>query len=156
MYELVAAVAVERAAAPVGCRLRTHLVRLLGGAHAVSVGQPLQLDRFAVRLPDIALAPTEGAAPAFILEIIRSDNTAAEVSLPLSEYAKAGVKLAWYVDPERKEVDICPKANPKRKRTLGVDDELDGGAVLPSFAVKVGKLFESRAPAKKPARKGKK
>jgi Uma2 family endonuclease len=78
------------------------------------------------------------------------------MEIKLEEYAKAGVKLVWYVDPERKEVDVYPKGNPKRKKTLGVNDTLDGGDVLPGFAVKVARLFESRAPAKKGGKKSKK
>ena len=62
----------------------------------------------------------------------------------------------WYVDPERKEVDVYPKGNAKRKKTLTVDDTLDGGTLLPGFAVPVSRIFESRAPMKKGAKKGKK
>jgi Uma2 family endonuclease len=90
------------------------------------------------------------------VEVLSPSNTRREMEIKLEEYAKAGVKLVWYVDPERKEVDVYPKGNPKRKKTLGVRDTLDGGNVLPGFAVPVAKLFESRAPAKKGGRKGKK
>ena len=77
------------------------------------------------------------------------------MEIKLEEYAKAGVKLVWYVDPERKEVDVYPKGNPKRKKTLTAADTLDGNTVLPGFSVKVARLFESRAP-KKGGKKGKK
>ena len=89
------------------------------------------------------------------MEVISPSNTQSEMAIKLEEYAKAGVKLVWYVDPERKVVDVYPRGNPKRKRTLGVNDTLEGGDVLPGFEVKVSRLFESRAPAKK-GKKGKK
>ena len=86
--------------------------------------------------------------PDLAVEVISPSNTRREMEIKLAEYAKAGVKLVWYVDPERKEVDVYPKGNPKRKKTLGVTDELDGGVVLPGFTVKVARIFESRAPKK--------
>jgi Uma2 family endonuclease len=92
--------------------------------------------------------------PDLAVEVLSPSNTAREMEIKLEEYAKAGVKLVWYVDPERKEVDVYPKGNPRRKKTLGVRDTLDGGDVLPGFEVPVAKLFESRAPAKK-GKKGK-
>jgi Uma2 family endonuclease len=92
--------------------------------------------------------------PDLAVEVLSPSNTKREMEIKLEEYAKAGVKLVWYVDPERKEVDVYPKGNPKRKKTLGVGDTLDGGGVLPGFAVPVAKLFESRAP--KSGKKGKK
>jgi Uma2 family endonuclease len=70
------------------------------------------------------------------------------MDIKLDEYAKAGVKLVWYVDPDRKEVDVYPKGNPKRKKTLSVNDTLTGGDVLPDFSVPVARIFESRAPKK--------
>jgi Uma2 family endonuclease len=95
-------------------------------------------------------------APDLAVEVLSPGNTPREMEIKLAEYAKAGVKLVWYVDPERKEVDVYPKGNPKQKKTLAVDGTLDGGEVLPGFSLPVAKIFESRAPAKKPGRKGKK
>jgi Uma2 family endonuclease len=95
--------------------------------------------------------------PDLAVEVLSPSNTRREMEIKLDEYAKAGVKLVWYVDPERKEVVVYPKGNLKRKKTLGVNDTLDGGAVLPGFAVVVGRIFESRAPGrgKSKAEKGK-
>jgi hypothetical protein len=53
-------------------------------------------------------------------------------------------------------VEVFPKANPKRKKTVGPSGTLDGGDVLPGFTLPVAKIFEKRAPAKKPTKKGKK
>lgn len=125
-----------------------------------------------VRLPDLSFIrwdsvddPNEIENPAgaflevppdLVVEVLSPSNTRREMEIKLDEYAKAGVKLVWYVDPERKEIDVYPKGNPKRKKTLGVNDTLDGGDILPSFAVPVARIFESRAPVKKGGRKGKK
>jgi Uma2 family endonuclease len=124
-----------------------------------------------VRMPDVSFIrwdsvedpnEIENPAGAFLevppdlaVEVLSPSNTRREMEIKLDEYAKAGVKLVWYVDPERKEVDVYPKGNPKRKKTLGENDTLTGGDVLPGFEVPVARIFESRAP-KKGAKKGKK
>jgi Uma2 family endonuclease len=95
--------------------------------------------------------------PDLVVEVLSPGNTPREMDIKLGEYAKAGVKLVWYVDPDRKEVAVFPKARAKSKVTLGVDATLDGGTVLPGFTVPVAKLFEKRAPAgRKAARPPKK
>jgi hypothetical protein len=43
---------------------------------------------------------------------------------------------------------------PKRKKTVGLGGAFDGD-ILPKFTLPVAKLFENRAPAKKPGKKGK-
>ena len=125
-----------------------------------------------VRLPDVSFIrwdsvddpdEIENPAGAFLeyppdlaVEVLSPSNTRREMEIKLGEYAKAGVKLVWYVDPERKEVDVYPKGNAKRKKTVGVGETLDGGDVLPGFTLPVAQIFEKRAPAKKPGKKGKK
>jgi Uma2 family endonuclease len=95
-------------------------------------------------------------APDLVVEVLSPGNTRREMEIKLSEYAQAGVKLVWYVDPERKEVDVYPKGNAKRKKTMGINDTLDGGNVLPGFTLPVAKIFAKRAPARKPGKKGRK
>ena len=87
--------------------------------------------------------------PDLAVEVLSPSNTRREMEIKLAEYAKAGVKLVWYVDPERKEVDVYPAADAESRRTLTAADTLDGGDVLPGFAVMVERIFESRAPRKK-------
>jgi Uma2 family endonuclease len=125
-----------------------------------------------VRVPDVSFIrwdsvddpdEIENPAGAFLdhppdlaVEILSPSNTRREMEIKLGEYAKAGVILVWYVDPERQEVDVYPKGNAKRKKTVGVTGTLDGSEVLPGFSLPVAKIFEKRAPAKKSAKKGKK
>jgi Uma2 family endonuclease len=94
--------------------------------------------------------------PDLAVEVLSPGNTRGEMEIKLEEYARAGVKLVWYVDPKRKEVDVYPRANPKRKKTVTMAGLLDGGDVLPGFSLPVAKIFEKRAPARKTPRKGKK
>lgn len=94
--------------------------------------------------------------PNLVVEVFSPSNTEREMEIKLGEYARAGVDLVWYVDPERQEVDVYPKGNAKRKTTFGIGETLEGGDVLPGFSIPVAKIFEKRAPAKKPGKKGKK
>lgn len=95
-------------------------------------------------------------APDFVVEILSPSNSTNEMAMKLDEYAKAGVKLVWYVDSERKEVAVFPNAKAAAKRIVGVEGELDGGTVLPGFRLAVKEIFASRAPQKKPKGKGRK
>lgn len=90
--------------------------------------------------------------PDLAVEVFSPGNTPKEMAIKLGEYAKAGVKLVWYVDPAREEVDVYPKARAKAKVTLKVGDTLDGGTLLPGFTVPVSKLFEKRGTGKKGAK----
>lgn len=94
--------------------------------------------------------------PDLVIEVISPGNTRQEMEIKLKEYARSGVQLVWYVDPARKEVDVFPNGNAKRKKTFGLRDTLTGGNILPGFTLPVAKIFEKRAPAKKPGKKGKK
>ncbi len=125
-----------------------------------------------VRMPDVSFirwdsvddpAYLEDPPGAFIdyppdlaVEVFSPGNTPREMAIKLQEYARAGVKLVWYVDPERRDVDVYPKGRTKGKKTFREGDVLDGGAVLPGFALPVADIFKSRAPAKKPGRRGRK
>ena len=150
-----------------GAFLEEHNLGALSGAQG---GMRFNLDL--VRMPDVGfirwdsvedtddIEDPDGAfleyPPDLAVEVLSPGNTAREMAIKLEEYAKAGVKLVWYVDPERQEVEVYPKGKTRGKKTLGINDTLDGGDVLPGFSVPVAKLFEKQAPPKKPTKKGKK
>ncbi len=90
--------------------------------------------------------------PDLVVEVLSEGNTPREMAIKLGEYAAAGVKLVWYVDPDAKTVTVYPKGRERGKKVLGVTDTLDGGKVLPGFTLPVADLFASRAP--KPTKKG--
>jgi Uma2 family endonuclease len=179
LCELVDGILVEKAMGFRADYLATWILILIGrfldenniGAVAGSQG-PIRFKLGLVRMPDVFFirwdsvedpddiedpdGPFLEYPPDLAVEVLSPGNTAKEMAIKLDEYAKAGVRLVWYVDPERKEVDVYPKGNPKRKKTVGVGGVLDGGDVLPGFTLPVAKIFEKRAPAKKPGKKGRK
>ena len=133
---------------------------------------PIRFKLNLVRMPDVSFIrwdsvedPDEienpkGAClevpPDLAVEVFSPGNTVREMKKKLKEYARAGVKLVWYVDPERREVDVYPKGNARRKKTLTVVDTLEGGNVLPGFTLPVAKIFAKRAPAPKSGKNKKK
>ncbi len=90
-------------------------------------------------------------APDLVVEVLSESNTPREMAIKLGEYATAGVKLVWYVDPEAKTVTVYPKGRERGRKVFGESDTLDGGKVLPGFALPVADIFALRTP--KPAKK---
>ncbi|HEX4608964.1 MAG TPA: Uma2 family endonuclease [Urbifossiella sp.] len=170
LVELVGGILVEKAVGFYGDLIGTRLIHILsthldqnnvGATTGAQGGYRFAFDL--MRMPDVAfvrwdsvddtdeIEDPDGAfletAPDLVVEVLSPGNTKKEMAIKLGEYAKAGVRLVWYVDPERKAVDVFPKARAKGKVTVGIDGTLDGGSVLPGFTLPVAKLFEKRAPA---------
>ena len=78
-------------------------------------------------------------APDLAVEVISRDNTREEMDRKLSDYFAAGVRLVWYVYPATREVRVY--ASPEKYVTLGAQDTLDGGDVLPGFQLPLATFF---------------
>ena len=139
----------------IGMFVLKHNLGVIGGAQAL-----LRLRSGLVRLPDVCFTPWsaivdededeafQDAPPALVVEVLSPSNTAKAMARKLEDYADAGVKLAWYVDPRRQEVDVYVAAKLKSKKTLTTADTLSGGKVLPGFTLPVKAIFEDRRPPK--------
>jgi Uma2 family endonuclease len=105
-----------------------------------------------VRIPDVAFAnwdrlpggrhptaPAPAIAPNLAVEVLSHSNTPREMALKRRDYFAAGVELVWELDPTGRTVAVYTSAT--AMRTLTVADALDGGTVLPGFAVVVGDVF---------------
>ena len=112
----------------------------------------VQLMPGVVRAPDVAFTswnrypgrryPTAripAIAPTLAVEVLSHINTLGEMTLKRQDYFASGVELVWEVDPETRTIDVYTSTT--NVRTLTVADTLDGGAVLPGFAVAVGDVF---------------
>jgi Uma2 family endonuclease len=95
--------------------------------------------------PDEAIA---SLAPDLAVEVLSAGNTEAEMSRKLHDYFAAGSRLVWYVDPGERTVRVY--TSPRRSKLLTEEDTLDGGKVLPGFALPIRKWFlrASRKPRK--------
>jgi len=102
------------------------------------------------RAPDVAVIlgdrqrELEGAkvipiVPEIVVEVISPSETARMINRKLKQYFTAGVKEAWLVYPEAREVEIWTGPNPP-------DQALTGAAtlespLLPGFALPLNDLF---------------
>jgi Uma2 family endonuclease len=95
--------------------------------------------------PDEAIA---SLVPDLAVEVLSAGNTEAEMSRNLHDYFAAGCRLVWYVDPGERTVRVY--TSPRRSRLLTEEGTLDGGKVLPGFALPIRKWFlrASRKPRK--------
>jgi Uma2 family endonuclease len=106
-----------------------------------------------VRLPDISFiawdrlpgrktptTPILDLAPNVAVEVLSKGNTKAEMKRKLREYFSAGVLLVWLIDPKTRTVVV--HTSPKASTKLVVGQTLDGGDVLPGFALPLADLFE--------------
>ena len=131
----------------------------VGGAAA-----QIRLAEALIRIPDVSFIRWDSVAdtdeierpakfyldhaPDLAVEVLSPGNTTAEITRKLADYAAAGVKIVWIVNPDAQTVDVFTKAKLKSKKTFAVGDILDGGKVLPGFTLPVATIFAKRAPAK--------
>jgi Uma2 family endonuclease len=106
-----------------------------------------------VRIPDVSFVswnrlggrttpqePIPDLCPDLAIEVISSSNRPAEMVAKLHEYFDAGVLQVWYVYPVTRTVDVFTSAYDVV--TLGLEETLDGGTVLPGFTLPVARIFE--------------
>jgi len=85
------------------------------------------LDKFVPFAPDLAV------------EVLSPSNTAVEMDEKIALYFAAGSRAVWIVNPKRRTVAVY--TSPFDVRILGEGDALDGGDVLPGFALPLARLF---------------
>ncbi|NLF06544.1 MAG: Uma2 family endonuclease, partial [Pirellulaceae bacterium] len=79
------------------------------------------------------------------VEIISRGNTRQEMERKLRDYFAAGTRLVWYVYHEPKR-EVRVYASPEEYTTVGENETLDGGAVLPGFQLPLAELFAEPKP----------
>jgi len=95
------------------------------------------------RQPELAQHGYNPNPPELAVEVISDENNAEEqrnLTRKLGSYLAVGT-VVWIVYPFSKLVDVHVPG--QATRTLGLDDTLDGGEVLPGFTLAVKDIFES-------------
>jgi Uma2 family endonuclease len=105
-----------------------------------------------VRIPDVAFVswnrvpgrrvpaePIAAFAPDLAVEILSRGNTPGEMARKCREYFPAGVSLVWLIDPMDRTATVF--TGPDQTKVLGPDDTLEGGEVLPGFALPLRAFF---------------
>ncbi len=94
-------------------------------------------ERFLDGMPDHGFCPFP---PDLVVEVISPGNPKANNTEKQELYAKAGVPLVWWVDPDRKTVIVYRLGQtPEVIEATGV---LDGGDVLPGFRLALQAIFQ--------------
>lgn len=76
--------------------------------------------------------------PDLAVEVLSPINTEREMRIKLANYRLAGT-LVWLLDPEAETVEVYAPESPARLLRRGA--VLEGGALLPGFALAVGEIF---------------
>jgi Uma2 family endonuclease len=174
LYELIDGVLVEKVMGFKEAALAMDLGRWLGnfvaaGDLGIVAGADgtLRLMPRLVRIPDVCFVswdklptkeysaePIPDLVPDLAVEVLSEGNTPGEMSRKLKDYFFVGVRLVWFVDPEARTVQVFTA--PDRSTVLAESEVLDGGDVLPGFALTLEELF-ARVPRpavpRKPARR---
>jgi len=121
-----------------------HLGRVLAES-----GYQLSSHPDTVRAPDISftsnarLQPLTGeylqVAPDLAVEVASPGNTVDDMNQKIEQYFAAGVRLVWVLYPKTRTIYVYTSA--RKVTILGLEDTLEGGDVLPGFAVSVREIF---------------
>ena len=127
--------------------LRQHNLGVVAGADGM-----MKLTTGLVRIPDVSFVswdrlPGRRVPPEPIpllpidlaVEVISKGNTRAEMERKLREYLASGARLVWFIYPKTHTARVY--TSPRQSTLLKEDGVLDGGAVLPGFALPLRELF---------------
>ena len=78
-------------------------------------------------------------APDLAVEVLSPGNTIDEIEEKVAFYFAAGSRAVWVFNPKKRAVAVY--GSPFDVRIRGEQDTLDGGEVLPGFALDLSKLF---------------
>ncbi len=92
------------------------------------------------RLPTDRQGFFEGP-PDLVVEVVSPSDRPPEVRRKAERWMQHGAALLWVVHPDERQVHVY--AEDEKVRVLGINDELDGGAILPGFRCQVAELFEN-------------
>jgi Uma2 family endonuclease len=77
-------------------------------------------------------------APDLAIEVVSPNDTADEIQDRVNDYLKYGTRFVWVFYPKSKSAVVHA---PNGSITLGINDELDGGDVLPGFKLPLRRIF---------------
>lgn len=108
-----------------------------------------RLDDHTVLIPDVGYIrkqrlPTTPerevpVPPDLAVEVMSPSDSKRALRQKAERYLAAGVAMVWLVFPETRQVEVYTPHNDVRE--LGINDSLDGGDLLPNFALAIRALF---------------
>lgn len=124
--------------------------RRLGVVTAAETGYLIESDPDTVRAPDVAFVRAERipaekpkgffpGAPDLAVEVLSPDDRASEVNDKVQQWLETGCRAVWVVDPKTRSVSVY--RGPKDIEIVDLAGTLDGGDILPGFALPVAEIF---------------
>ncbi len=135
----------------IGYRVMAHVeAHELGRVYAAETGFHIEADPDTVRAPDVAfiakarLPEVEplgypGWAPDLAVEVLAHDDHPVDTLAKVAQWLKAGVRLVWAVDCERRTARVYRADG--SESLLAPNDALDGEDVLPGFRCLLADLW---------------
>jgi Uma2 family endonuclease len=93
-----------------------------------------------IRLPELPAREVHGP-PDLAIEVKSPTDSKRAMRRKAETYRRYGTKMVWLVFPDEQIVEVY--VADEDVKTLGMDDTLDGGDVLPGFVLPVSKIFQS-------------
>ena len=160
-YELVDGVLLEKEMgfqeSAIAMKIGRRLGNFIEGKHlGVIAGADgmMKLAPGLVRIPDASFvrkaqfpggrigdAPIPNIHPDLAVEVLSPNNTVEEMDEKLDDYFTAGATLVWLIEPETRSVSVFTSADRATAVRLTIADSLDGGGVLPGFALPIADIF---------------
>jgi Uma2 family endonuclease len=78
--------------------------------------------------------------PDLVVEIVSPTDRASEISKKIARYVDDGVRVVWLIEPETQTVTVYTSGS-KQITQWSSGDTLDGGDMIPGFAMPVAGLF---------------
>jgi Uma2 family endonuclease len=160
LCELVDGTLVEKAVGFEEARLATRLGHLVSSfldqndlGICVGADGMMRIAPGLVRIPDVSFItwdrfpgrqspqePIPDLAPDLAVEVLNKGNTKAEMARKVREYFEAGVILVWLIDPKKRTARVFSTV--EKSTIVRADQALDGGDVLPGFALLLSDLLD--------------
>jgi Uma2 family endonuclease len=94
------------------------------------------------RIPTDRRASATAEAPDLVIEVLSPTDRAAMVEAKVGDWLRAGVPLLWYVNPQTGVTTVYQRDSIRR---VAADQTLDGGDVLPGFALRMADVLRELA-----------
>lgn len=126
----------------------------LGQVFAQDTGFKIERDPDTVRGPDVAFVsrgrlegiPEVGyaeLAPDLVVEVLSPNDRPGEVLAKIGDFLAAGTRLAWLVDPRRREARVFRSDG--SMPVIGEDGALDGEDVVPGFSCQLAAALSAES-----------
>ncbi|MEK7255691.1 MAG: Uma2 family endonuclease [Bacteroidota bacterium] len=86
--------------------------------------------------------PAARDVPAFVIEVISTNDQINAVKKKMVNYRDAGVKVVWHIFPQLKQVDVYSGERLNKITSLEGEEICSAAPALPAFALSVNDIFK--------------